>query len=744
MTSTFDPTRHPDGRDGLDPQRANVVEGPNAPDNVLTPYSIGAGDSFSGTLESIGDRDWVAISVTEGETYQVDLLGAGSGEGTLPDSYLRLFDGEGRLVEWDDDGGAGFDSALYFTAETTGTYFVSAGAFSDRFTGTYRIEVDTVRPPDSAELATLDELADYLTGGYWQDQGLRERSFDLSTDNRITVNIDALTADGQQLARWAFEAWEMVADIDFVQTSGFADISFDDAQSGAFAMTTTSGSRILSAEVNVDTQWINQYGATIDSYSFATYIHEIGHALGLGHQGDYNSFATYGRDATFTNDSWQVSVMSYFDQSVNTTVDASYGSLISTMMSDILAVQNLYGTPGGSSATAGDTVWGANTTLPGYFGEFFGELSGERNSPVYDGGAVAFTIYDQGGIDTIDLSPSITDDRIDLRAERFSDVGGQTGSVGIARGTVLENLIAGSGNDAVTGNNAGNRIEGRGGNDTVEGGIGRDRLFGGDGNDELSGNNAFDRLFGEDGDDILSGGNGRDTVNGGDGNDLLRDNGQRGDLGRDVFIGANGNDTVQGGGSADTIFGGKGTDTLFGRHGNDEVYGGNGADRMFGNLGADTLFGGNGQDTVNGGNGHDLLRDNGQRSDRGRDTFFGQNGNDTVQGGGASDTIYGGKGQDVLFGRHGGDDMHGGGGFDEISGNLGADTLDGGNGRDTMRGGEGNDLLLDNGQTGTLGGDLMRGGTGDDTLQIGAATTPPSAAPVRIRSSSSAAIPDRT
>ena len=42
---------------------------------------------------------------------------------------------------------------------------------------------------------------------------------------------------------------------------------------------------ISSAHVNVSTQWLTNYGTTHDTYSFQTYIHEIGHVLGLGHAG---------------------------------------------------------------------------------------------------------------------------------------------------------------------------------------------------------------------------------------------------------------------------------------------------------------------------------------------------------------------------------------------------------------------------------------------------------------------------
>ena len=45
---------------------------------------------------------------------------------------------------------------------------------------------------------------------------------------------------------------------------------------------------ITSSFVNVSTNWLRDFGTSIDSYSLTTYIHEIGHALGLGHQGYYN------------------------------------------------------------------------------------------------------------------------------------------------------------------------------------------------------------------------------------------------------------------------------------------------------------------------------------------------------------------------------------------------------------------------------------------------------------------------
>ena len=58
----------------------------------------------------------------------------------------------------------------------------------------------------------------------------------------------------------------------------------------------------------------------------------------------------------------------------------------------------------------------------------------------------------------------------------YSDVGGLTGNIGIARGTVIENASLGNGNDTVIGNATANSIDGDSGNDSLEGNAGFDTL----------------------------------------------------------------------------------------------------------------------------------------------------------------------------------------------------------------------------------------------------------------------------
>jgi serralysin len=442
-------------------------EGSDVPNDNTTQVNMVSGGSYVGNLETAGDEDWIRVELTAGQRYQFDLYG--SSAEPVEDTYIRLYDADGNLIAENDDIDLGVDrnSRLGFTASESGVYYIEVdswdGGSDDERTGEYTLEVSHTDPLRNW---SYQEIADYLRSGFGGAQ------FNASAGDTITVDITGLTADGQFLAREALEIWSDVTGLIFSEVSGSAQITFDDEEEGAFAGPDgVSGGFITTASVNVGTEWLDTYGTTRDTYSFQTYIHEIGHALGLGHAGPYDGSADYGIDNIYLNDSWQATVMSYFSQNENTDIDASTAFVVGLQVADIIAAHDMYGAS--TTTRAGATTYGYNSNA---------------GNPIYDAtngfsNATTYTIFDAGGIDTMDYSGSSATQRIDLREQAYSNVLGLTGNVGIAVGTVIENAIGGSGSDTLIGNAADNRLTGNGGNDRFFASGGNDVFVGGAGND---------------------------------------------------------------------------------------------------------------------------------------------------------------------------------------------------------------------------------------------------------------------
>lgn len=324
-------------------------------------------------------------------------------------------------------------------------------------------------------VASIAQLADYLVNGFWQYNNDIAHHWGTST---ITYNIDALNAAERTLAISALNAWHEVANLTFVRTSSSANITYNHNGSlTAYETDNYNGSGVISsATIDISADWITTDGGAfdgktgIDSYGYQTYIHETGHALGLGHQGPYNGSATYSANATYADDTWQYSVMSYFsEQNYN---GGSYRYVITPQMADIYAVQAVYGA---ASTRTGDTVFGFNNTAASIF-----------NFAAYTQ-APAYTIYDSGGTDTLDASGYSVAQTIDLRPGNFSSIGGLVHNIGIFTTTIIEKAVGGNGNDTLIANDAGDTLSGGAGNDRLTGGAGADRLIGGAGVDTLTG-----------------------------------------------------------------------------------------------------------------------------------------------------------------------------------------------------------------------------------------------------------------
>lgn len=182
------------------------------------------------------------------------------------------------------------------------------------------------------------------------------------------------------------------------------------------------------------------------SWQYQTIIHEIGHALGLDHPGDYNGPAGQWVDNHFSNPeavgNTAYTLMSYQD----------YGThyAVTPMLYDVAALQHLYGAASG----------------PVRDDSYRLSIDGEQKG--------RFTIYDNGGNDTL-YADSQRPMRVDLAEghfSRFLDDGEYAFS--IAYGTAIENAIGSPFDDELLGNGLANLLDGDAGLDRLSGGGGAD------------------------------------------------------------------------------------------------------------------------------------------------------------------------------------------------------------------------------------------------------------------------------
>jgi serralysin len=492
---------------GQDPSNlaATIFEMGDALATSATKYQIKLGQSFDGFLSDENDSDWIRVDVVTGDTVTFTL----QRENSDAAFDLKLYDEDGEQLDFSVSSSHGAVE-ISFEPASSGAVFVEIANTHAGDGGSYT--VSSAAAPLQTFSAT--EISQQLTDSYWNSNGGNRHAFNVGSSGNISVDITNLNADGQQLAKAALEVWEKYSGLNFVYTSlgTGADIRFDDENSGAYAGYSAWGGTTSSTYVNVSKSWISSYGVRLDSYSFQTYLHEIGHALGLGHAGNYNGSASYKSDGSgsnhYLNDSWQMSIMSYFSQYENSTVDATYAYVISPMIGDILAIQDLYSSVD-ASFNSGKTVY---------------DLNGQNTPESYTDLAVTnratvMTIFDTGGYDKFNFRATNADQMIDLRSGNHSDVGGQKGNLSIAVGTVIEKAISGGGDDTLIGNNSNNVLKGGGGADDLFGNGGDDKLKGKDGEDSLKGGAGNDKLRGGNDDDILNGGAGNDKLVGGGGYD---------------------------------------------------------------------------------------------------------------------------------------------------------------------------------------------------------------------------------
>ncbi|WP_434055990.1 MAG: M10 family metallopeptidase C-terminal domain-containing protein [Roseibium sp.] len=538
-----------------------------------------------------------------------------------------------------------------------------------------------------------DEVIDQMdTGRYWSTTIISFGFLLSGPDWDIgyeTEGFSEFTDTQKAVARLTLALWDdLIAPslVEDTEDPEYADINFGNTTSNiGYAHAYYPGTFPYAGET-----WYNAendpelYDPDPGEYDRTTYLHEIGHALGLSHPGAYNAGdgdekITYETHAEYARDTEQWTVMSYFDASyTGADWDGGAGWRYSQtpMVHDILAIQSIYGAD--TTTRTGNTVYGFNSNA----GNDLFDFSLNRY-PV-------LTIYDAGGMDTLNLSGFALRSIIDLTPGNYSSAGGTTSTmtfnIGIAIDTWIENAIAGSGNDTLIGNALANTMRGGDGADVINGGEGADVLFGGEGADTLIGGAGDDRAQYSDATSWVTA-------------DLTNSANNTGEAAGDTYdsiehlYGSNYSDSLRGNSVGNWIWGAFGNDTLRGWGGNDRLDGGEGADVLIGGEGADTLIGGAGDDRAQysdatSGVTADLANSANNTGEAAGDTYdsiehlYGTRYSDSLRGDSGRNWIWGDSGNDHIYGREGNDRLDGGAGADVLNGGEGADTLIGGAGDD--------------------------------------------------------------
>ncbi len=453
----------------------------------------------------------------------------------------------------------------------------------------------------------------------------------------------------------------------------------------------------------------NLQGLMPGTFAYATLVHELCHAIGLKHPGNYNAGEPASTEAgnflIKTEDSALYTVMSYVDAPQNQQCEflGSY---------DLLALKYLYG-----KHAYNDT----DTTYK------YTDASGQN----------LILINDTGGTDTIDLSAIVLGVKIDLNAGKFSSIGvlidGLTAAidnVSIDFDTIIENAVGTALDDTIIGNSANNQLKSGVGNDNITGGGGSDTITGGAGADSIDGGEGADVA-------VFTGSSSQYTASTENGALILISASEGMDRISNVeyFQFSDGNftaamltgsevktpvvildiktpivaadhNTLNGTVGNDTLYGKTAADEINGLADNDALYGYNGNDTLNGGAGYDYLVGGKGDDTLNGGADVDavdyyyydttgsvtvnLALGTATGAGIGADSLVSI---ETVYGSYYADTLIGDSNTNYLCGIDGNDKLDGAGGDDSLWGWIGNDSLSGGSGNDLLYGGYGADTF---------------------------------------------------
>ena len=145
-----------DGAPGGPGKRANVSEpdGEDLPSDDTTTGEVDVGGSVTGNIGTGTDGDWFKVVLEAGTRYQIDLEGADTSRGTLPDPRMGLYDSDALVGSFSNDEGVGKNARRIYTPTAGGAYYVRTQNPNGSDTGTYTLSVIVLGANGASEADT--------------------------------------------------------------------------------------------------------------------------------------------------------------------------------------------------------------------------------------------------------------------------------------------------------------------------------------------------------------------------------------------------------------------------------------------------------------------------------------------------------------------------------------------------------------------------------------------------------------
>ena len=179
----------------------NVSEGDtDLPADTTTTGKVEVGGSVTGTIADTTDDlttgDSFKVDLEAGKRYQIDVEGAPTGRGTLPDPWLgNILDPDGNLVQdsGDNDDGVGLNARLILTPTADGTHYVKVNSYFVPNTqpGTYTLSVILLGANGASEADTDFPNNNTTSGRVEVGASVTGNTATVSGDDWFRVDLEA-------------------------------------------------------------------------------------------------------------------------------------------------------------------------------------------------------------------------------------------------------------------------------------------------------------------------------------------------------------------------------------------------------------------------------------------------------------------------------------------------------------------------------------------------------------------------